>query len=79
MADHININEPGRFDRELDHQIAAAKAQVDLTFANKRADALARDLDAIFTRIGRGDEVELHYADGRRIVIFAPPIQGELA
>ncbi len=71
MADYHNINEPRRFDGDWDGMLEREKLKTELSVANKRIDALVNDLDAIFTRIQRGDTVTLYYRKGEAIEVGA--------
>lgn len=68
MADHINIHAPQkRYD--LQDELARAHMEAEMTVLRNRYDKMADDLDAIFTRIARGEQVELHYPDGTMVPI----------
>ena len=73
MASHINIQQIERFDTNWDWALADLKAKAELEIMTKRFEQAASQLDAIFTRIARGDEVELHYRDGSVIRVGATP------
>jgi hypothetical protein len=64
MADHINISQIDRFDSRWDDRLAYEKLKVELDIMTKRFEQAQSNLDAIFSRVARGDEVELHYRDG---------------
>ena len=68
MADHINITHPDDNERGWRHmeQVTLLKAQLDI--ANKRIVTLESDLDSIFTRAQRGDEIWLCRGDAKIIV-----------
>lgn len=69
MPDHININHPdnrARYRFEM-LEIAQLRAKVQ-TMENFLLNAES-DLEAIFTRIERGDEVELHMKSGAVFVV----------
>jgi hypothetical protein len=69
MADYINISEIDRFDTRWDERVAFDKIKVELDIMTKRFEQAESHLSAIFTRIGRGDEVQLHYRDGEVVRI----------
>ena len=74
MADHININHPQQYDPFRTDNLLHVRVQemeLELKIANQRLNAAMADLGSIFTRIDRGQTVELHYPDGRKIVIKA--------
>ena len=74
MADHINIMHPQQHDQYQPENLLSAKIQqteLALRIASNRLDAAIADLESIFARIDRGQTVELHYPDGRKIVIKA--------
>lgn len=80
-ADHININHPerrgadsDRFRSILEHD----KLKLELTQLRQWYDMLERDLTAIFTRVERGDPVELHYPDGSVYVVTGKPREARL-
>lgn len=73
MADHCNINEARQFDRDWDVMVQDAKLKLELEWANKRIQHLVSNLDAIFTRIGRGDTAYLYYSNGNVVEIMAVP------
>ena len=59
MADHINIRHPNERHRDWQHLKQVALLKTELEIAEKRILQLDGDLDAIFTRIKRGDPVWL--------------------
>lgn len=71
MADHINITHPDRYREWRRNDIETAKLKAEIEVLERSVTALSSDLDAIFTRIASGDEVELHYPDGSVIVVKA--------
>jgi hypothetical protein len=73
MADHINISERNQRQSDWARIVEVEKLKVEVIWAEKRADAMVRDLEAIFTRIGRGDTVQLHYENGTMIEVSATP------
>ena len=73
MADHINIVEPSKRERQWCHMLTTEKLKTEITVANSRIMSLEGDLDAIFTRIKRGETVKLYYDDGSMIEIAAKP------
>jgi hypothetical protein len=68
MPDHINIHPPRRRD-ELEDRLKFERVQVELTVLREAYDELRGDMDSIFTRIGRREQVELHYPDGEIVLI----------
>lgn len=71
-ADHINVMHPDRYSLDSDifrDRLTIRKLQVELENVTQFHAAVSRNLEAIFTRIGRGDPVELHYPDGRVFVV----------
>lgn len=68
MADHINISAPRR-RHEMRDDIARAQMEAEMKLLKDGYDDMAGDLDAIFTRIARGEQVELHYPDGTVVPI----------
>lgn len=73
MADHINISERSQRGSDWATIVQIEKLKVEVLWAEKRAEAMIRDLEAIFTRIGRGDTVQLHYENGTVIEVSATP------
>lgn len=71
MADHVNIQDPESMERNWRHLEEVQILSTKLTVANQRILHLEGELSAIFTRIGRGDPVELHYRDGSMIRVVA--------
>lgn len=71
MADHMNIHHPnGRRDR-LRAAIEVAELKARLSVLETTLLNMEDDLEAIFTRIAKGERVELHYPDGEIIRIRA--------
>lgn len=71
-ADHVNIQPPQSFEIEGDRyrtRLEIDKLILELKQMRLFYDALRGNLEAIFTRIGRGDPAELHYDDGSVFVI----------
>lgn len=68
MADHINISWPRQL-WEMEDRVAKAKLEAEMRVLQTAYEAMASNLDAIFTRIARGDQVELHYPDGKVILV----------
>lgn len=71
-ADHINIQHPARRDIHCDmyrDRLAVKKMQVELEQLTQWHESVCRDLESIFNRIEEGEPCELHYPDGRVIVI----------
>lgn len=69
MADHINIHHPD--GREVRRRIAIeiAELQARIKVLNNDVLDMESDLNSIFTRIERGDEVELHMQHGGVFVV----------
>lgn len=74
MADHVNISDPDGYPDEWRHRLAVAKLEAELKVTQLERDHYRRELDAVFTRISRGDDAELHYRDGKVIRIAAAPL-----
>lgn len=81
-ADHINIQHPERRGVDSDTYrwiMENDKLKLELKQLRQWYDTLERDLSSIFTRIERGQTVELHYPDGRCFVVTgadrAAPLQ----
>lgn len=72
MADHVNINEPS-WDRRWEDRLRVMKLEAEVKNLSDERDSYRRDLEAIFTRIGRGDHAELHFTDGQCVRIIAEP------
>lgn len=71
-ADHININHPDRLDVYSDvYRSVLERKRLELEVAQlgEWLKMATRDLEAIFTRIERGEPVELHYRDGSVYVL----------
>lgn len=68
MPDHINIHMPRTRD-VLQDAIGRAQLEAEMKVLRTNYDKMAGDLEAIFTRIGRGDQVELHFPDGNVVPI----------
>lgn len=74
MADHSNIHEPNYAAREeWRARVEVEKLKLALSWAEKERDHYRDNLDAIFTRIARGDHVDLYYGDGSHIRLTQPP------
>lgn len=71
MADHINITHPDRHEQFLREQLPLAELKARLEVMSMQARSLSSDLSAIFTRIDRGETVELHYPDGEVVIVGA--------
>lgn len=68
MADHINIRPP-RDLFEMEDRMAKARLEAEMKVLQAAYEKVCADLDSIFTRIARGDQVELHYPDGQVVLI----------
>lgn len=72
MPDHINIQHPDYRGVESDiyrARLEIEKLRVELKQLRMYHDAVCGDLEAIFTRVSRGDAAELHCPDGRVFVV----------
>lgn len=72
MADHINIQHPdycGVESRSYRDRLEIEKLKLELKQLRQWYDSVSNNLESIFTRIERGETAELHYPDGRVIVI----------
>ena len=76
MADHINIAAPKK-RHELEDRLWRERMQTELKVLQEAYDKLASDMDSIFTRIGRGEQVELRYPDGQVIPITKARRRGD--
>lgn len=76
MADHINIAAP-RKRYELEERLQREQMQTEIRVLQEAYDSLASDMDAIFTRIARGEQAELHYPDGQVIPITRARRRGD--
>ena len=73
MPDHINIKEPGYSDF-WNNRLRILKLEAEIKNLEAERDKYRSDLEAIFTRIGRGDEVWLYpEGGGGRIEIIRKP------
>ena len=63
MADHININHPQFRARERSDRIKAAELEAKIGVLEMYLRAVEADLEAIFNRVERGLECELHMPD----------------
>lgn len=73
-ADHININHPDSPGRAVDGNVYRGilerdKIALELKQLQQWHDCLVRDMTSIFTRIERGEPVELHYPDGSVYIV----------
>lgn len=69
MPDHINIHHPRPREERMRHAIEVAELKARASVMAAYIADMESDLTAIFTRIGRGDPVELHYPDGSVIPV----------
>lgn len=76
MADHINISAPRDRDALRD-RIEKAQMKAELETLRIHYDSMVENLDSIFTRIARGEQVELHYPDRTVIPITRARKRGE--
>lgn len=71
-VDHMNIQHPDYRGVESDayrSRLEIEQLKLELKQLRQWHDVVARDLEAIFNRIERGDQAELHYPDGRVFII----------
>lgn len=68
MADHINIASPDYEDLHWRHRLEVAKLEAELSVVRMERDHWRNNLEAIHTRIARGDEFWLSI-DGERVVV----------
>lgn len=71
MADQVNIPDPYTADRDWQRLMESELAKTRESVLTRRIMEQDAQLSAIFTRIERGDDVELHYRDGTVIVVGA--------
>ncbi len=71
MADHSNIHHPGSREGRMRAAIEVAELKARLDVMERYLFDATTDLEAIFTRIGKGERVELHYPDGEIIRVRA--------
>ncbi|ANM12102.1 hypothetical protein [Rhizobium sp. N324] len=69
MPDHVNIHHPDRRAERREKAVTIAELRAKISTLETYLDSAERDLEAIFTRIERGDEVELHMQSGAVFVI----------
>lgn len=72
MPDHINIQHPDRRGVASDYyrsMLEIKKLKAELEQLGQWYLSVSGDLEAIFTRIERGETAELHYPDGRVFVV----------
>lgn len=69
MTDHINIHHPDDGERREREAIKVAELQARITILDRSLLQVRGDLEAIFTRIERGEECELHMKNGDVYVI----------
>ncbi|MBX5112735.1 hypothetical protein [Rhizobium lentis] len=69
MPDHININHPDSRARWREKTLEIVQLRAKITMLENCLLDIEGDLEAIFTRIERGDEVELHMQSGAVFVI----------
>lgn len=72
MPDHINISNPDGGERHWDHRLQVAKLEAELKVTQAERDHYRSNLEALHTRIGRGDEVWLNI-DGEKVIIGPIP------
>lgn len=71
MADQVNIPDPDTADRDWNRLMETELARTRESVLSRRIMEQGSQLSAIFNRIERGEDVELHYRDGTVIVIGA--------
>lgn len=69
MPDHINIHHPDTNERWEREAIKIAELKARITVLDQALLQVRGDLEAIFTRIERGEECELHMKNGDVYVI----------
>lgn len=69
MSDHINIHHPDDGERREREAIKVAEMQARITILDRSLLQVRGDLEAIFTRIERGEPCELHMKNGDVYVI----------
>ncbi|RWX78247.1 hypothetical protein EPK99_06320 [Neorhizobium lilium] len=69
MADHINIHHPDRGERYEREALMIAELKTKIAVMETALTQSRGDLEAIFTRIKRGDPCELHMMNGDVYVI----------
>ena len=76
MADHVNISDPTDYGNRMswEHRLEMEIMRVRLEAAQKERDHWKTNLEAVFTRIRRGDEVWIYDTDGSRIIVRAEPL-----
>lgn len=72
MADHINIHCPDYGDRWAT-RLHILKLEAEIKNLQAERDQYRNDLEAIFTRIERGDEVWLYPSKGERVSVIRKP------
>lgn len=75
MAAHSNIREPDYGDR-WGQRLRVLQLEAEIANLKAERDHYQGDLRAIFTRIGKGEHIDLFFDDGRKITLRAPA-QGE--
>lgn len=71
-ANHLNITHPderGIHSQQYRDRLEIEKLKVELAQLHLWYGAVCKDLEAIFNRIAQGQTSELHYPDGRVVVI----------
>lgn len=68
MIENANVSAPV-LRSDLQGEIENAQRTAEMAILRSRYDTMAADLDVIFTRIARGEQVELRYADGTVVPI----------
>lgn len=72
---HCNISLPRDRDWDFIRQIAVLKAERSVL--EDRLRSVESELESIFDRLKRGEEIYLEYRNGDRIYIQARPAEGE--
>ncbi|MGR9441639.1 hypothetical protein [Rhizobium leguminosarum] len=73
MPDHINIHHPDNRAKYRRERLAIEELRAKVTTLENFLLDAEGDLEAIFTRIERGDEVELHMPSGEVFIVTGKP------
>jgi hypothetical protein len=69
MPDHINIHHPDGRAMSRQKAVTIAELRAKISTLETYLDSAESDLEAIFTRIKRGDAVELHMPNGAVFIV----------